>query len=98
MFPYEYALVSNFMFENQPVELERDHGSPISAVIIDNEPDITTLAQNANIYDNIISPFDLHNVPAPLPVADALFINYVITFRCKKLPDVFVPLDVHRRV
>ncbi|CAM4891334.1 unnamed protein product [Rotaria socialis] len=69
MFPYEYALVSNFMFENQPVELERDHGSPISAVIIDNEPDITTLAQNANIYDNIISPFDLHNVPAPLPVA-----------------------------
>ncbi|CAF4655248.1 unnamed protein product [Rotaria socialis] len=62
-------VVSNFMFENQPVELERDHGSPISAVIIDNEPDITTLAQNANIYDNIISPFDLHNVPAPLPVA-----------------------------
>ncbi|CAF4766407.1 unnamed protein product [Rotaria socialis] len=42
-------VVSNFMFENQPVELERDHGSPISAVIIDNEPDITTLAQKIQI-------------------------------------------------
>ncbi|CAF4257798.1 unnamed protein product [Rotaria magnacalcarata] len=91
-------VVVNFIVENQPRELERNHDSSISSAIIDNEPDMTTLIQNANTYDNTASPINLYNAHDTLPVADALFINYVIIFTYKKLPDVFVPLDIRRRL
>ncbi|CAF2104859.1 unnamed protein product [Rotaria magnacalcarata] len=91
-------VVVNFIVENQPRELERNHDSSISSAIIDNEPDMTTLIQNANTYDNTASPINLYNAHDTLPVADALFINYVIIFTYKKLPDVFVPLDIQIQI
>ncbi|CAM4801734.1 unnamed protein product [Rotaria magnacalcarata] len=71
-------VVVNFIVENQPRELERNHDSSISSAIIDNEPDMTTLIQNANTYDNTASPINLYNAHDTLPVADALFINYPV--------------------
>ncbi|CAM4778276.1 unnamed protein product [Rotaria magnacalcarata] len=62
-------VVVNFIVENQPRELERNHDSSISSAIIDNEPDMTTLIQNANTYDNTASPINLYNAHDTLPVA-----------------------------